>query len=50
MTELRMPFDREDTGKPDAGNPPVRFEEGGGARGRTADGYCATDGETLKQT
>jgi hypothetical protein len=46
---LCMPRDREDSGKPDAGNPQVRFEEGGGGADRMAGGYCATNGETLKQ-
>jgi hypothetical protein len=35
-------------GKPDAGNLHVRFEEGGGSSDHTADGYCGTNGETLK--
>jgi hypothetical protein len=48
-TWQRMPLGEAVAGKPDAGNPPVRFDEGGGGCACMADGYCATNGETLKR-
>jgi hypothetical protein len=42
-----MPKTERFSGKPDAGNLQVRFEEGGGSSDHMADGYCGPNGETL---